>query len=317
MKTQGDGTWDIEHLLHNAPQQSHNVSISGGGETNSYYLSAGYQDQKSSFIRNGGSGADFGYTKYNLRLNQTSQIGILRVNMILNYTKTRNKTNSVGDNNIFADANRVPLNFNWQDPAGNYLTNEVAGQYNEYGVLEKGGFNQADNDEIFGNFNGQLNITKDLKLTGVFGGTITNNGNFFRRTRVDFLPTGVYGDDLAVMDNNGKSLLLNTQLLLEYNKTINDHAFKVLFGASEENFSNRGFQLQKTLTDPNLGTATTGTLIDATNTYNSIANDQTDLKSLFGRLNYAYKGKYLFEATMRDDASSKFAKGNRASFFHR
>nr|WP_294942972.1 TonB-dependent receptor [uncultured Mucilaginibacter sp.] len=315
LKAAGDGTWDVEHLLHNAPQQSHNVSISGGGETNSYYLSAGYQDQKSNLIGNGGSGADFGYTKYNVRLNQTSLIGILRVNMILNYTKTRNKTNSVGDNNIFADANRVPLNYSWTDANGNYLTNAVASQYNEYGVLEKGGFNQADNDEIFGNFNGQVNITKDLKLTGVFGGTIANNGNFFRRTKVNYVPAGVYGDDLSVLDNNGKSLLLNTQLLLEYNKRIKDHTFKVLFGASNENFSNRGFQLQKTLTDPYLGTATTGTLIDANNSFNSIANDQTSLNSLFGRVNYSYKGKYLFEATVRDDASSKFAKGNRASFF--
>jgi TonB-linked SusC/RagA family outer membrane protein len=315
LKAAGDGTWDVEHLLHNAPQQSHNVSISGGGETNSYYLSAGYQDQKSNLIGNGGSGANFGYTKYNVRLNQTSLIGILRVNMILNYTKTRNKTNSVGDNNIFADANRVPLNYSWKDANGNYLTNAVASQYNEYGVLEKGGFNQADNDEIFGNFNGQVNITKDLKLTGVFGGTIANNGNFFRRTKVNYVPAGVYGDDLSVLDNNGKSLLLNTQLLLEYNKRIKDHTFKVLFGASNENFSNRGFQLQKTLTDPYLGTATTGTLIDANNSFNSIANDQTSLNSLFGRVNYSYKGKYLFEATVRDDASSKFAKGNRASFF--
>lgn len=315
LKDQGDGTWDVNHLLHNAPQQSHNISISGGGETNSYYLSAGYQDQKSSLIGNGGSGADFGYTKYNVRLNQTSVIGILRFNMILNYTKTRNKTNSVGDNNIFADANRVPLNYSWKDANGNYLTNAVASQYNEYGVLEKGGYNQADNDEIFGNFNGQLKITKDLKLTGIFGGTIANNGNFFRRQKVNYVPSGVYGDDLSVLDNNGKSLLLNTQLLLEYNKTIKDHTFKVLFGASNESFNNRGFQLQKTLTDPYLGTATTGTLIDATNTFNSIANDQTSLNSLFGRVNYAYKGKYLFEATVRDDASSKFAKGNRASFF--
>lgn len=315
LKNQGNGTWDIEHLLKNAPQQSHNVSISGGGETNSYYISAGYQDQKSNLIGNGGSGADFGYSKYNLRLNQTSQLGILKVNMILNYTKTRNKTNSVGDNNIFADANRVPWNYSWQDADGNYLTNEVASQYNEYGVLEKGGFNQADNDEIFGNLNAQLNITKDLKLTGVFGGTIANNGNFFRRTQVDYLPSGVYGDDLTVFDNNAKSLLFNTQLLLEYNKTIEDHSFKVLFGASNENFSSRGFQLQKTLTDPYLGTATTGTDIDEINSYNSIANDQNSLNSLFSRVNYAYKNRYLFEATVRNDISSRFAKGNRSSIF--
>jgi TonB-linked SusC/RagA family outer membrane protein len=315
LRNQGPGTWDIEHLLKNAPQHSHNISISGGGPTNSYYLSAGYQDQKSNLIGNGGSGADFGYTKYNVRLNQTSQIGILRVNMILNYTKTRNKTNSVGDNNIFADANRVPQNYSWQDAQGNYLTNPVASQYNEYGILEKGGYDQSDNDEIFGNFNGQVNITKDLKLTGIFGGTIANNGNFFRRTKVNYLPSGVYGDDLTVLDKNNKSLLLNTQLLLEYNKTINDHSYKVLFGASNENFSGRGFQLQKTLTDPNLGTSTTGTLIDAINSTNSIANDQNSLNSLFSRLNYTYKGRYLFEATVRNDISSRFAKGNRSSIF--
>ena len=315
LRNQGNGTWDIEHLLKNAPQQSHNVSISGGGATNAYYISAGYQDQKSNLIGNGGSGADFGYTKYNLRLNQTSQIGILRVNMILNYTKTRNKTNSVGDNNIFADANRVPYNYNWQDADGNYLTNPVASQYNEYGILERGGYDQSDNDEIFGNFNGQVNLTKDLKLTGIFGGTIANNGNFFRRTKVNYLPSGVYGDDLTVLDKNNKSLLLNTQLLLEYTKTIKEHSYKVLIGASNENFSGRGFQLQKTLTDPTLGTATSGTLIDAINSTNSIANDQSSLNSLFSRINYSYKGRYLFEATVRNDISSRFAKGNRASVF--
>ena len=93
-------------------------------------------------------------------MNETSVIGRLKANIILNYTKTRNKTNTVGDNNIFADANRVPLNFNWKDSSGNYLTNSVASQYNEYGVLEKGGYNQADNDEIFGNINGSLRLQR-------------------------------------------------------------------------------------------------------------------------------------------------------------
>src|SRR5690606_1837427 len=112
LKDGGNGTWDIEHLLKTAPLQSHNASFSGGGQNSAYYASAGYQNQGSNLIGNGGSGADFGYQKYNLRLNQTSILGKLRANIILNYTKTRNKTNSVGDNNIFADANRVPHNYN-------------------------------------------------------------------------------------------------------------------------------------------------------------------------------------------------------------
>lgn len=315
LKDQGDGTWKIENLLRRAPQQAHNFSITGGGEKSAYFISAGFQEQGSNFIGNGGEGSDFGYQKYNLRLNQSNVIGKFKTNFILLYTKSRNKTNSVGDNNIFADANRVPLNYSWQDADGNYLTNPIASQYNEYGVLEKGGFNQADNDEIFGAFNGQFSITDDLKLTGEFGGTLQNNGTFYRRTQVDFLPSGVYGDDRAVLDGNSKSQLFNTKLYLEYAKRIETHDFKVQVGASSENFTQRGFQLQKTLTDQLLGTPTTGTLVDLINSNNSVAINSNSLLSLFGRVNYAFNDKYLFEATARYDASSKFAKGNRGSFF--
>lgn len=120
LKEQGNGTWDVEHLLKNAPMQQHTLSVSGGSEKHSYYISGGYQNQGSNLIGNGGTGKDFGYQVYNLRLNESSIIGRLRTNIILSYTKTRNKTNTVGDNNIFADANRVPLNYNWTDSAGNF-----------------------------------------------------------------------------------------------------------------------------------------------------------------------------------------------------
>ena len=132
---------------------------------------------------------------------------------------------------------------------------------------------------------------------------------------MNYLPSGVYGNDRTVFDNNYKSLLLNTQVFAEYNKNIGEHSFKVLLGASNENYSSRGFQLQKTLTDPYLGTPTTGTLVDPVNSYNSIGVDQSSINSLFGRINYSYKDKYLLEGTFREDASSKFAKGKRAGFF--
>lgn len=39
------------------------------------------------------------------------------------------------------------------------------------------------------------------------------------------------------------------------------------------------------------------------------------IQSWFGRLNYDYQGKYLLEATLRADGSSRFAKGNRWGVF--
>ena len=53
-----------------------------------------------------------------------------------------------------------------------------------------------------------------------------------------------------------------------------------------------------------------------------VVNQSTDgnasemaLQSFFGRLNYDYAGKYLFEANVRYDGSSRFAKGNRWGLF--
>ncbi|WP_428329404.1 TonB-dependent receptor [Mucilaginibacter sp.] len=316
LQAQGNGTWDVQHVLRNAPLQSENVAISGGGETNSYFISGGYQNQGSNIVGNGGSGSNYGYQKYNLRMNQTSIIGKLRVNLILSYDKTQNKTNSIGDNNIFADADRVPYNYNFQDANGNFLTNPVSSQYNVLGALKQGGYSLSNNDEFFGTLNGQLKITKDLKLTGIVGGTVTDNSDFFRRIQVNDVPTGVYGDDRSVFDNSSKQLLLNSQLFVEYNKQIKEHKFKVLLGVSNESYSSHGFQLQELYTDAQLGIPTTGTTLDANNSYNSNnATSETSLDSFFGRLNYSYKDRYFLEGDFREDGSSKFAAGHRWGFF--
>jgi len=315
LAAEGTGTWDINHLLYNAPLQSQNISVTGGGETNSYFVSAGYQNQMSNIVGNGGSGPDYGYQKYNLRFNQTSIIGKFKFNAILNYTKTRNKTNTYGDNNLFADANRVPANYNFQDAAGDYITNPVSSQYNVLGALREGGFGQSDNDEIFGNLNGTLSITKDLKLTAVFGGTLDNNGNFYNTKEVDFVPSGSYGNDLNVTDGNTKTQTFNTQIYANYSKTIGDHNFGATLGVSSESYSARGFQLQSNFVDPLLGTPTTGTIISPTGSTNSVDIEANSLLSAFGRFNYDYKHKYFLDFVFREDASSKFAPGKRDGFF--
>jgi len=312
--SEGTGTWDINHLLHDAPQLSQNIDVTGGGETNSYFIGAGYQDQMSNLLGNGGSGPDFGYQKYNLRLNETSIIGKFKFNAILNYTKTRNKTNTAGDNNIFADANRVPANYNWQNAQGQYLTNSVSSQFNELGILQEGGYNQTDGDEIFGNLNGSLSITKDLKLTGVFGGTLDNDGSFYRDLEVDDVPEGVSGNDHAVADGNSKTYIFNTQLYLDYDKNFKENHFHATLGASSEDYNSRGFNLSESYTDPLLGTPTTGTIIN-TSSSTDVGVDANSLQSLFGRFNYDYKSRYFLDFVFREDGSSKFAAGHRWGFF--
>ena len=307
----GNGDWRLESILQDATQQTHNLSMSGGGTNSSYLLSLGYLDQQNSFI-----GPGLGYKRYNARYNQTTEIGRLKLNSILSYVKTQGKDHSSNAGTLIVDAGRVPLYYSMQDSAGNYLTNPVSSQFNPKGILEKGGYRRYDNDEVFGNLNAELGITRHIKVKGVFGGTMRSNHAFGRRLQVNFLPGGVYGDDREVFDENTKSLFTNLQLLAEYTRGFGDLHVNVLAGAANESFRSEGNRLQKTLTDPALGTPTTGTIISPGGSYNSNqGTNETSINSLFGRASLSWKDRYFLEGSFRYDGSSKFAEDNRWGFF--
>jgi TonB-linked SusC/RagA family outer membrane protein len=309
--TKGDGDWRLDNILETAPQQTHNISISGGSDHSTYLLSLGYLDQENSFIGDG-----LGYKRYNIRLNQTSEIGKFKLNTILSYAKVMGTDHSSNAGTLIVDAGRVPLYYSFTDSAGNYLTNPVSSEFNPKAILEKGGYRKSDNDEVFGNLSAEYAFTREFKVRGVFGGTIRANHGFGRRLQVNFQPGGVYGNDREVYDDNYKSLFTNLQLIAEYTKAFKEHSINVLVGTANESFKSEQNKLYKTLTDPNLGTPTTGTIINEGNSTNSNqGTNETSINSLFGRAGYSYSSKYFAEFNFRYDGSSKFAKDNRWGFF--
>jgi TonB-dependent starch-binding outer membrane protein SusC len=317
--TRGDGDWRVDNLLQHAAQQTHNLSISGGSATSTYLLSFGYLDQENNFI-----GPDYGYKRYNVRLNHSNEIGKLKLNTILSYAKVQNKDHSFNAGTLIVDAGRVPLYYSFTDSAGKYLTNPVSAQFNPKGILEKGGYRKSNDDEIFGNFNAEYPITRDIKVRGVFGGTVRSNKTFGRTQQVNFIPGGVYGDNLEVSDVNYKSLFSNLQLIVEYTKAIKEHDIQILLGGANESFKEEASALFKTKTDPALGIPTTGTIVDPARSFNSNGTNaangrpatiETSINSAFGRVNYSYSDRYFVEFNFRYDGSSKFAKDNRWGFF--
>ncbi len=310
-QAKGNGDWRVDNIVQDAPQQAHNITVSGGGANNTYLLSAGYLDQRNNFV-----GPDYGYKRYNVRLNLSNDIGKLKLNTIISYTKVQNKDHSSNAGTLLVDASRVPLYYSFQDTAGNYLTNPVSAELNPKGILEKGGYRKADDDEFFGNFNAEYSITNDLKIRGLFGGTVRSNGTFSRVIPVSFFPGSSYGSNRDVGNVNSKSLFTNVQLIAQYTKSFGVHNVDVLVGGSNESFDSKASAIFQILTDPALGIPTTGTIIDPTRSYNTNdATTETSLNSLFGRVAYNYREKYFAEFNFREDASSKFATGNRAGFF--
>ena len=108
---------------------------------------------------------------------------------------------------------------------------------------------------------------------------------------------------------------LNTSFFQTLNwtrKIAEQHDVNLLFGFSMESFYNSNFNayiegfLGNELTELNAGTINK----DVGGT-----SSESKLMSYFGRANYSFSDKYLFEFNFRYDGSSRFAKANRWGFF--
>ena len=307
---QGDGDWQLKNILQDAPQQTHSASVRGGSENNTYLVSFGYMDQASNFV-----GPDYGWKRYNVRLNQSTDIGHFNLSTVLSYVKADGKDHSSNSGTLIVDASRVPLFYNFQDSLGRYLTNAVSSEMNPKGILENGGYRKYNNDEIFGSVTGEYTITPQLKIRGVAGGTIHANKTFGRRTEIMFSPGGQYGTDREVYDNNSKSLMLNTQLIAEYKNKFKEHDISLLVGGSNESYKSETSNIRKTLTDPVWGIPTTGTVVDPNSRNSNQGTTESSLNSVFGRAEYSYLNKYFGEFSFRYDGSSNFPAAGRWGFF--
>lgn len=309
-KESGDEEWFADEIIQPAWQQNHNVSLSGGNEQSTYFISAGYLDQKSNFV-----GPEKGLKRYNYRLNMTNEFGRFKLTSMLSYVRREIKDHSFNTATLMVDASRVPQIYAQKDSLGRYLTNDILQQFNSLGILEEGGFRHYDDDNVFGNLTAEFSVTDDIKIRGVFGGSLYSNHQFSRTLQVDFFPKGVYGDTRNTYDESRKSIDLNTQLLAEYTKVLGQHDVNVLVGVANENHTDRGTGIYKTLTDPELGTPITETVVSPDSYTSNQSSSENSLNSMFGRISYAFNQKYLAEVSFRYDGSSKFREGNRWGFF--
>lgn len=310
-KANGDPEWFAEEIVKPALQYNQNLSFSGGGETSTYHVSLGYLDQGSNFV-----GPKKGMDRYNFRMNLTNELGRFKLASTIAYTKQLINDHSSNTSTLMVDAFRVPLFYKQKDENGNYLTNDVLQQFNSLGILEQGGFRKYDNDDIFISLNAELKLTDYLKFKTVFGGRSWSGSMFSRVKEVRFIPQGVYGADSDTRDESRKSLDLNTQFMLEFNKSFAGvHNVGALVGYSNENHADRGIGIYRKFTDPDLGTPITETVISP-NSYNSnSSSSKNSLNSLFGRATYDFDDKYFAEFSFRYDGSSKFRDEKRWGFF--
>lgn len=319
LQEHGDGEWFLDGILQNGLQQNYNASISGGSENSTYMISTGYYNQESNFVGN------YGIERYNFRTNLVNQYGRLKVSAIMAYNRTMQKAPNASTGTLIVDGGRIPNYYYYKMKAdnGHYLINDVLSEFNPLGILEAGGAQKKDNDNILGSLNVEFELAKGLTAKGLVGIDLSANHRFIRGLEVPFyasetatVPSSYANSTRNTEDYNEKKYILNTQFMLDYNHTFNEvHQVSGLLGVSNESYTRQANEIKMKYTDPDLGLPESDTEIDPSS-YNTPAQTQErSIYSIFGRAGYNYKDKYYGEFSFRYDASSKFAKDYRWGFF--
>lgn len=318
---QNEESWFFDQIMRTAMQQNYNLSVSGGSEHSTYMISMGYYDQESNYVGND----SFGVQRYNFRTSLSTELGRFKLTGILAYA--RNNSVSTTGGSLEVDAARTPTYYYYKMKSadGRYLLNDILSEFNPLGQLEAGGRNKYRNNYINTNVSAEMKIIDGLKLKGVFGANIMNDTRFTRNHAVAYYsseeatePRPIKKENNKTSNWNSNAYLINTQLLLDYNKTFGKHTVNGLVGLTNESYTQSSNEIEKKYVDPDLGIATDETTSEPGNITGKTSVDdsnRTSITSFLGRAGYSYADRYYAEFSFRYDGASKFHKDYRWGFF--
>jgi len=336
----GTGTdWQKAIFNDNAQRYSHEISLSGGNSKSTFYASFGTQNQEGIVATDISN-----FKQENFRLNSTHKISkIFTFGQTLGYT--HQKQVGIGNTNseyggplssainldpitqiIVTDptvANAAPYSVNKviRDSSGNpYGISSIVGQEmtNPLAYIQTrlGAYGWSDN--IVGNAYLQAELAKGLVIKSTVGGKLAYWGS------QSFTPVYYLSATNQVLKNNyykqtEKVFNWNIENTINYTRKFDDHNFTILLGQGAYVDNNGGGQ-SVTLYDlpvSNYKDASFSFNIpDATNRVGGAWDFvEHKLTSLFSRLNYDYKEKYMFTGILRRDGSSRFGANHKYGVF--
>ncbi|HBG42176.1 MAG TPA: SusC/RagA family TonB-linked outer membrane protein [Porphyromonadaceae bacterium] len=290
-------------------QQQHSLSFSGGNNRLKYALSANYFEQQ-------GVIENMDFQRLTVRLNTDAQISDrFRLNADLSARlQDRSEPATAWDliNNL-AVANPLSIS---QYSDGSWGI--IRGSSNPLRIAKEGGDHSYKSDLFTGNFKGVYTLAEGLTVTGLVGVRMDYMNNSIQDYALTYnkqFPsngeTTTFGRNQLTKQSN-KYYQGNYQGLVNYNKTFGSHDIALLGGVSylreqQDDLEAYRYGIPAGLTEIDAGSEDSQT--------NGGTAWQYGLMSYFGRFNYSYEGKYLFEANVRRDGSSRFAKDQRWGIF--
>lgn len=317
-KTQEYINWQ-DQIYHTAPMQNYSLSLTGGKDQTRYAISGSIADQQGTII---GSG----FKRYQGRFVFNQDVSKkLKFNMNVNYARTENYGGSpsvyggsFSNSLLYAVWGYRPAispNSSLENQLNSELDpdGQVGYSYNPYLSVENEVIKASDNN-LTANAFAEYKFTKDLtlKVSGGLTHIARINDSFFNSKTGRGAPSGILGPNGSIGNLSLYNLL--NENTLTYNKVWKKwNQINILGGFTAQRSNVRSNSLM-VIRVPNeiLGIND----LDNGQPY-SIGSTSSGnfLNSYFGRANYAYKSKIFLTATFRADGSSKFAKGNKWSYF--
>lgn len=334
-----DTDWMGQMIKKDAKTQNYSLNITGGSENSIYALSLSYNSQEGII---GGSDVS-NYERYGARINTEHKLykDVLVVGQHLNF----NYINSVGinvgnqwNNTLRAAFNVSPLSPIYSDNNGyNSPFNDTSNSKwnttdgNPYGLMMTNTNNQNSNQKLLGDVYAELRPIKNLKIKSTAG------INYYASNYRSFTPlyqfsVYSYNTDHETVNQNmssGKTLTWTNTASYDFNVN-KDHAFNALIGTEAVKFDGVGMSgsnwnlvaqmdnFSHAYLDNTTGKAhldADGKTVIETRTVGGAPSIDYSRFSYFGRLGYNYKEKYMLNATLRADGSSRFASGHRWGYF--
>ena len=304
--------WLKEYYRNTAPSQEHNVSVSGGSDKMTYYLSANYMTQEG-FMRYGTEN----YDRYTITAKISAQLTkALKVDYSNRWVRTDyERPTYMNDdfyNHILRRARPVRAVY---DPNG-YLMSDI----NYIGVMRDGGRHNEQKDAMAQQLKITVTPLKNWNIIGEMNIKTDNNWNHWEQfvvySHYKDNPENTYtaltsANKDQVSEYSLKTTYLNPTVYSNYNFSLKEkHNFTVLGGFQAEIMKYRDMEGARTglvTTDlPVLNLTTDADSYTLKGLYKNWKN-----AGFFGRINYDYNGKYLVEGNLRYDGSSRFRRGNR------
>lgn len=319
-----DTDWQ-DAVLQNGLAQNYMISVRGGTDNARYSLSYNHADEKGIFIGNN-------YRQENARakLNMTKGIFNFDANLAFKFIKSRMPQYSLKE--MYMIAPLVPI-YDESQESGFGLTNFNTLPNNRNVIADNYYIDAVDksydtnaNIAVTINFASWLNFKTSYSYRGVHERSTSHKPAY---TADPKMPT-------QYPINSEKSLYWEQQVfdnVLSFNKEFGKHSINAMVGSSitseKQTWNKIVVEGKKTVYEVKDGQLITheepaGFLDPSFSTINGGVGGTFDgsgtrytynRASFFGRINYSFAGKYLLQATMRYDGSSKFGKDNRWGTF--